>query len=59
MNDIGSTGYIDNFELGVLNKEICYITHLRNADNSIGVLNPDKSYSALSMVGSIKVIVNK
>lgn len=59
MNDISASGYIDDFELGVLNKEMRYITNRRNADNSFGIMNPDASYSALSMVGSIKVMVNK
>lgn len=59
MNDISATGYIDGFKLGLLNREMRYITHRKNPDNTFGIINPDSSYSALSMVSSIKVVVNR
>jgi hypothetical protein len=60
MNNIASLNYIPGFALGVLNTELRYLTHHRNSDNSIGSLNTDAGeYSALDMVGSITVNVNK
>jgi hypothetical protein len=60
MNDITSLKYIPGFSLGKLNSEMRYITNLRNQNNSsIGPVNPDTTKIALSMVGSIKVKVNK
>ena len=41
MNEIGSSGYIPGFSIGRLNHEMRYITNLRNANNSIGKINPD------------------